>query len=78
MEVFFDIIRSGNLKIELSIRQHGGCYVIFTVQDETDRRILRAPVMDNGKIKIYATPQEALKDVQNKLTALSSEISDVP
>jgi hypothetical protein len=67
MEVFLDIIKKGNVRIELSVNEHQGCSVIFTVTDDQDRRILRSSVMDNGKVKIYSSAEEAIQDVLRML-----------
>jgi hypothetical protein len=69
MEVFFDIIKRGKLKIQLSVQENHGCSVIFTASDERDRRILKAPILHNGKIKIYPNAQAAISDAMNKLTS---------
>jgi hypothetical protein len=74
MEIFIDIIKQGNIKIELLARGNEGCSVIFTITDEDDRRILKSAIMDNGKIKIYASAEEAIKDAIMKLTSHPEKI----
>lgn len=70
--MFLDIVKEGNVRIELSAHEHQGCSVIFTITDEEDRRILRSSVMENGEIKVYATAEEAIDDVLRIFTSQSS------
>lgn len=72
MEVFLDIVREGNVRIELSVYDHEGCSVIFTVTDDEDRRILRSSVMENGRIKIYPTAEKAMSDALRMFTSQSA------
>jgi hypothetical protein len=67
MELFYDIIQCGNLKVQLLVQENNGWTVVFTISDEQDRRILKAPVLENGKVKIYANPEEAISDAMARL-----------
>jgi hypothetical protein len=67
MEIFYDIIQCGNLKIQLLVQQNNGWTVVFTINDEDDRRILKAPILENGKVKIYTNPDDAITDAMNRL-----------
>jgi hypothetical protein len=75
MQIFLDIIRHGKIKIELSVHEHNGCSVIFTVTDEDDRRILKSEIMHEGKVKIYSNAQDAIKDAIMKLTAPAEQVA---
>lgn len=77
MEIYLDIIQLEKVKIELSASREEGCSVTFTITDEDDRRILKSSIMDQGKIKIYSTAEEALKDAILKLTPRGKEDSDL-
>jgi hypothetical protein len=67
MELFYDIIQCGNLKVQLLVQENNGWTVVFTISDEEDRRILKAPVLENGKVKIYANPEDAISDAMARL-----------
>jgi hypothetical protein len=73
VEVLLDIITERRVKIELSVHDHSGCSVIFTVTDEEGRRILRSDIMQNGKIKMYSTAQEAIADALAILAPYSND-----
>ena len=53
MDVLFDVIQRGNLKIELSVQRDHGYIVIITANDEEDRRVFKAPVLENGIVKTF-------------------------
>lgn len=55
------------MSIALALREDRGFSVIFTATDAEGRRILKAPLMDHGQIKIYRTAEEAIKDAVQKL-----------
>jgi len=76
MEIYLDIIQLDKVKIELSASREEGCSVTFTITDEDNRRILRSSIMDQGKLKIYSTADEALKDAVLKLTPRAKEHPD--
>ena len=67
MEIYFDIIYSGHISIALALYEDHGFSVIFTATDAEGRRILKAPVMEHGQIKIYLTADEAIRDAVRKL-----------
>lgn len=71
MEIFLDIVKDGNVRIELCVYGHQACSVIFTVTDDEDRRILKSSIMENGKIKVYASAEEAISDALRILTSSS-------
>lgn len=64
----FDSIKYGNTRIELSIHDDGKFSVVFTLWDNHERRILRAPIMENGVIKLYEAAAEAIQDAMKKLS----------
>ena len=70
MEIYFDIISNGHLSIALALYEDHGFTVIFTATDAEGRRILKAPVMDHGKIKIYLTAEDAIRDAVRKLAPM--------
>jgi hypothetical protein len=67
MEIFYDIIQCGNLKIQLLVQQNNGWTVVFTISDSDDRRILKAPILENGKVKVYTNAEDAISDAMNRL-----------
>jgi hypothetical protein len=71
MNTFLDILRVGNYRIELQSHEQGGFSVIFTALDGEDRRVIKAPVMQDGKIKIYPTAEAAILDAMEKFGSLT-------
>jgi hypothetical protein len=67
LEVYIGEVNVGNTKIEFSFVDDHGCHVVFTAKDKEDRRILRAPVLEDGHVKTYSSAEEAFQDVQNRL-----------
>lgn len=77
MDVLFDVIQRGNLKIELSVQREHGYIVIITANDEEDRRVFRAPILENGQVKTFESPEAAMVSVKNRLlSAAPRGVSD--
>lgn len=67
MEVLFDVIERGKLKIQLSVQDNHGYIVIITANDEEDRRVFKAPVLENGKVKTFESPEAAILAAKKRL-----------
>lgn len=77
MEVLFDIVERGNLKIQLSVQDNNGYIVIITANDEEDRRVFKAPVLENGKVKTFESPEAAILGAKQQLFPTSAQsVSD--
>jgi hypothetical protein len=66
MEIFIGEIKAGNLRIELFVTGQGPFNVVFTVKDGEDRRVIRAPIMENGEIKRYDTKEDAISEAAQR------------
>jgi hypothetical protein len=66
MEIFIGEIEVGNLRIELFVTGQGPFNVVFTVKDVEDRRVIRATIMEHGKIKSYDTREEAMSEAAER------------
>jgi hypothetical protein len=67
MEECGDIVQVGNFKLELKVHDNEGFSIIFTAHDDENRRVIRAPIMEGGNIKIYSSAKEAVSDAMTKL-----------
>ena len=64
-----DIIQAGNnMRIELRRHEKQGYCVVFTAVDDDNRRIIKAPVIEDGRIKVYSNPEAAISDVMQKIS----------
>jgi hypothetical protein len=73
MEVLFDVIERGNLKILLSVQDNHGYIVIITANDKEDRRVFKAPVLENGKVKTFESPEAAILAAKTRLLSTASQ-----
>ena len=70
MQIYITEIEAGGAKLELSIVEENGCQVVFTARDAEDRRILKAPLLEDGKVKIYSSVEEACADLQTRFSGI--------
>jgi hypothetical protein len=73
MDGLIDIIQVGSYRIELEIHDDDRCSIIFTAHDKENRRVIKAPVMENGQIKSYSNSTEAISDAIRKFGVILSE-----
>jgi hypothetical protein len=73
MEVFLDVVQIGNFRVELIFHENHGCSVVFTAQDVDNRRLIKAPIMEDGQVKIYSNAQDALSDAFQKFGSMAQE-----
>ena len=73
MEVLFDVIERGNLKIQLSVQDNHGYIVIITANDDEDRRVFKAPVLEDGKVKTFESPEAAILAAKKRLLSGGSQ-----
>jgi len=66
MDGCFDIVQIGNFRIELVLTEDQKWSVVFTALDDDHRRLIKAPVMENGQIKTYENAQQAISDAMVK------------
>jgi hypothetical protein len=71
MDGLLDILQIGNLRFEFRFHESQGCSIIFTAQDVNNRRVIKAPVMENGQIKVYRNVEEATADAMQKFRQFS-------
>lgn len=58
----------GSLKIGISIVENGGYKVYLTAKDIDDRRLWRTALTDaDGKIKVYMSVSEAVREAENTI-----------
>jgi hypothetical protein len=70
MEIFFEEIKIGDVLIQVSIQEGQGCRMMITAKDQDNRRILKTPVMENGEIKVYETPELAIEDARKRFGSM--------
>lgn len=73
MDIYHDTFQVGNIRVELTAHENQMMSVTFTAQDSDNRRVLKAPIMENGKVKLYSNVEEAMTDVMRKFQIPSAE-----
>ena len=68
-----DVLQVDNFIPQLKSHGNQRYSVVFTASDQESSRLIEAPILENGKIKIYGNVEHATFDAVQKLRVLQGK-----